>query len=242
MALIRQSSSATLTRDAVVLDLGDLMRQGEQMRTKARVDADRLLVEARAERERLIAGAAEEGRKSGAVAGQEEGRRQGEAQGRAAALAEMKDKLAKLEAGWSAALAAFESERDRMLLDARQDVVRLAARVAELVTKRALTLEPERVADQLSAVLAMVAKPTRLVVRANPEDLSILQEALPALQDRYRAATHVEIQPDPTLERGSCTASTAGGGTIDASVAGQLERIAAALLPAATPTPGEPTS
>lgn len=225
-----------------MLDLGDLSRQGEQIRARARAEADRIVAEAKAERERLIAGAAEEGRKAGTAQGLEEGRKQGAEEGRKAAIAERKDALARLEAGWTAALAAFEGERDRMLLEARQDVLRLAATVAELVTKRALALEPSRVIDQLAAVLAVLAKPTRLTVSVHPDDQSLVRDALPALCEKYGAATHVEIGAGAALSRGSCVAKTGTGGVLDASVRTQLERITELLLPDSAAQPAAPES
>jgi flagellar biosynthesis/type III secretory pathway protein FliH len=231
MALIRKSMAQTLARDAVVLDLGDLVRQGDAIKAKARADAEAIVAEGRAERERLIAGAAEEGRAQGRSKGMEEGRAQGQAEGRQAALAEFQERLGKLEVGWMAGLAAFDAERDRMLLEARQDIVRLAAVVAELVTKRAVSLNPETVHEQVGAVLALLSKPTRLTLVVNPDDEAIVREALPALCQKYAAAAHVDMGTDASIARGGCLAKTAGGGVIDASITEQLGRIAEALLP-----------
>lgn len=237
MALIRQSSTGSFTRDAIVLDLGDLSRQGEQIRARARAEADRIVAEAKAERDRLITGAVEEGRKAGTAQGLEAGRQQGILEGHQAALAEMREGLAMLQAGWMTALGAFDEERDRMLLEARQDVLRLAAVVAELVTKRAVVLDPGRVRDQLAAVLAVLARPTRLTVNVHPDDLGLVQDALPAMCEKYSAATHVEISPDPSLPRGSCVARSGTGGVIDASIRTQLDRIVELLLPTAVDEP-----
>lgn len=240
MALIRKSVAETLSREAIVLDLGDLVRQGEQIKARARAEADRILAEAQAERQRLIADAAEVGRQEGFARGVEEGRKQGEAAGRDAALGEWREKLIALESGWTQALAAFESERERMLLEAKQDIVELAATVARLVTKRAVTLDPGSVADQVAAVLALLTRPTRVVLAVNPADAPIVREALPSLAQRFTAAAHVEIATDEQVSRGGCIARTAGG-TIDATIDTQLERIAEALLPG-PPQPAEPKS
>jgi flagellar biosynthesis/type III secretory pathway protein FliH len=235
MALIRQSLAQTMAREAVVLDLGDLVRQGEQIKARARAEADRIVAEAKAERDRLIAGAAEEGRTQGLARGMEEGRKQGEAAGRLAALAELRERLGTLEKGWAAGLAAFEAERERMLLDAKTDILRLAATVAEMVTKRRVELEPAAVTDQVVAVLALLTRPTRLTIAVNPEDEAVLREALPAICQRFSAATHVEMTPDAAIARGGCIARTSGGGVIDATVTTQLERIVQTLLPGAPP-------
>lgn len=233
MALIRQSLAQTVARDAIVLDLGDLVKQGEQLKARARAQADQILAEARAERERLIKGAAEEGRRQGLAQGMEEGKKQGEAAGRQAGLAETRERLAKLESAWGAALEGFSAERDGMLLEARQDVLRLALLAAELVTKRAVVSRPETVVDQLGAILALLVRPTRLVIRVHPDDLVMAKEAMPGLAERYSAAGHVEIVGDAELGRGSAVAKTAGGGSIDASIRTQLERVVAMLMPEA---------
>lgn len=232
-----------MVRDAVVLDLGDLARQAEQIKAKARAEADQILAAGKAERDRMVAGAAEEGRKQGFAKGQEEGRKAGEAAGRQAAISELREKLTKLDQGWSAGLAAFESERERMLLDARQDVVRLAAAVAELVTKRAVELKPEGVVDQVAAVLALLTRPTRLTVALHPDDEALVREALPTMAQKFASGAHIELAPDPTIARGGCIARTAAGGVIDATIAAQLERVAQTLVPSpdVPPAPaGEP--
>ncbi len=103
---------------------------------------------------------------------------------------------------------------------------------------RAITWGPERVADQLGAVLGLLARPTRLMVRTHPEDAAILEQALPTLREKYRNATHVEIAPDESLARGSCVATTGTGGAIDASIQDQLARIVQTLLPGPVPDGG----
>jgi flagellar biosynthesis/type III secretory pathway protein FliH len=246
MALIRHANAKTMARDAIVLDLGDLAAQGELLKARARAEADQILERAKAERDRLYKGASEEGRREGLAKGEAEGRKQGLDAGRAEALAAERERLKKLDASWQAALTSFEAERDRMLLGARQEIVKLAAIVAEMVTKRAVSLEPDRVADQLGAILAMLAKPTRLTIAVHPDDEPLLKEALPSIATRLGSSSHVEFAPDPALDRGSCVARTSGGGIFDASIRTQLQRITDVLLPghgeaasgAAPPEPG----
>jgi flagellar biosynthesis/type III secretory pathway protein FliH len=235
VALIRQANAKSMARDAIVLDLGDLVAQGELLKARARAEADQILAEARTERDRLRRGAAEEGRREGLARGQEEGQKQGRETGRAEAVALHRETLAKLQESWVGALAFFDGDRDRMLLEARLDIVRIASIVAEMVTKRALHLEPDRVTDQLAAVLSLIARPTRLTVAVHPDDEPCIREALPALTTTFAAAGHAELTPDPTLERGSCVVRTATGGEIDASIRTQLRRIADTLLPEGAP-------
>jgi len=231
MALIRQTLANTVARDAIVLDLGDLVRQGDTLKSRAKADAERIIAEAKVERDRLLAAAAEAGHTEGLAKGLQEGHAKGEAAGRAEALAAAGARLKELDERWTAALAEFESNREGMLLEARTDVLRLALAAAEMVTKRAIQMRPEAAADQLAAVLGLLVKPTRLVVAVHPDDVAVLREALPGMSERFSSAAHVELVPDHGLERGSCVAKMGSGGVIDASVRTQLERIVKAMLP-----------
>jgi len=235
VAVLRQAEAERISRDAIVLDLGDLRRQGEQLRERSRADAAALLERAAIERARLLAGGRDEGYAVGLAAGREAGFAAGRAEGEAAALAARREALAALEASWGAALEAFAGAREVMLREARTDVVRLAAGVAELVTKRAVRLDASVVTAQLEAVLGLVLRPTRLTIGVHPDDEPLARTALPALLARLAPEAHAELRTDDALSRGSCVASMPGGGRVDASIKTQLSRIAEALLPGGGP-------
>jgi flagellar biosynthesis/type III secretory pathway protein FliH len=240
MALIRHAQAERIARDAIVLDLGDVQRQAAQLMEQARRRAEEIVAEARAEREKILAGAGEKGRAEGLAKGTEEGRKAGAEQGRAAALAEWKGKLEQVEKRWVEALGSFERERDRMLTEARVDVLRLALLLSEKIVKRVVEVDPGIVGEQLQAVLALVARPTELLITINPGDRGAAEAALPGLMARFQSVRHVELVGDAKVSRGSCVARTrgrageggaAGGGEIDAGIEGQLQRIAELLLP-----------
>lgn len=231
MALIRQSDARTQARDAIVLDLGDLMHQGDQIKSAAKARGAQIVAEATAERQRIVAGAAEEGRDLGLRQGHQEGLAQGQAEGRESALLELRQRLDAVEKAWVSALSEFESRRTQMLREARADVLGLAAMVAKKVTKRAVLIQEEAVVDQLAAVLSLLARPTRLRVAVNPDDEPLLRSALPAMMSRFAGAEHVELTADPAVSRGSCIARTGAGGRIDASIETQLDRIIGAMMP-----------
>lgn len=230
MPLIRQPLIDPGVREAVVLHLGDLHRTGEHLKRSAREEAESVLAAARAERDRIIAGASAEGRSAGTQQGLREGRERGLQEGKTQAVSEWKQRLTALETGWSTALKTFLAERDRMLLEARQDVLRLAIMLAERITKRTIEVDPRVVADQMAEVLAVVARPTRLVISIHPEDRPVVEEVLPGLRATFPQAQPLELVDDPALTRGSCVARMAGG-RIDASISTQLDRLAAALIP-----------
>jgi flagellar assembly protein FliH len=243
MALIRNSIAATLARDAIVLDLGDLREQADQILRAARMQADRIVTEAQAERERILAGAVEQGRADGMAKGVEAGRAAGQSEGMAQALTEHRQRLTQIEGAWTTALSEFCQRREELAQIAMRDVVRLGISIGERVTKRVIKLEPQVVADQLAAVLAVVARPTELVLRINPTDRLVVEQAMPGLVAAMPAVRHVEIAEDDSIEIGGCVVRTraeiesgdAGGGEIDARVGTQLDRLVETLLPGAAP-------
>lgn len=239
MALIRQANAREIVREAIVLDLGDVQRQGEALIESARRQSAAIVQEAGAERLRLIQGASEQGREAGFAKGLAEGHEAGAQEGRAAALSEHREALESLQKGWAAALSDFCARRERLFADSRSDVLKLSAAIAEKVVKRRVQLDETVVAAQLGAVLAIIARPTELLISINPADRTAAESALPSLMERSSAARHVEFVDDAALARGSCIARTrdahsqerAGDGEIDASIGTQLDRIVAALLP-----------
>jgi flagellar assembly protein FliH len=231
VAMIRRADQSTVAREAVALNLGDLFRQGEAIKQAARDQAEAMLAAARAERDRISASASAEAGAQGLARGLEEGRAKGLEEGLARATAEHRAALESLEKAWSQCLESFESHRDRLLIEARQDVLRLALLIAGRVTHRVVRAEEGVVADQMAAVLAQVLRPTRLVVSVHPDDLPSAETALPLLLKRFRNASSAELTTDPVLAPGSCVARAEGGASIDASIETQLERIAEALIP-----------
>lgn len=231
MAVVRQAESARVAKNAIVLDLGDLKRQGETIRALAAQEASAIIETARAERARLAAGGREEGFLAGQLEGREAGLVKGRAEGHAAALAHSRDNLAKLDANWTQALNEFVAVRETMLSEARADVIRLALAIAERVVKRTIQADPSVVASQLAAALDLVSRSTRLTIAVHPEDEAAAREALPAITARLGEGMHAQIQPDASLTRGSVIVRTATGGSVDAGIDVQLERIARTLLP-----------
>lgn len=229
--MIRRADLEQLNRDALVMDLDDLRSRGEAIIAEASAHAQRVIANANTERQQLIATAHQEGfeqgHSEGLAAGHAEGVESGGAEARAAESAAVAD----LIKGWAGALNDLETNRDQLLREARTDVVRLAVQLATRVVRRSVDIDPRAVEPQMEAVLQAVARPTRLVMRVNPDDLAAAERAMPQMLERFASCEHAQITTDATIGRGSLVATTEGGGCIDASVEGQLERMVAELLP-----------
>lgn len=233
MGLIRRPDIQQMARAALVMNLGDLAREGDRAVLSARAEAERIIAEARAERDLLTKGAVEEARKQGFEKGLEEGRKQGAEEGRKEAFQAARDELARLERAWGEAMGAFDSARGEMLGALRRDALALAVMLAERVVRRTIEVDERVVVRQLEAALEMIARATRIVVAVHPEDEQLLREALPAIVAKFSDVTHAEIAQDAGIERGGCVVRTDVGGVIDASIRTQVERLAASIGAAA---------
>lgn len=225
MAVLR-STGVSAGSGGMVLDLGDLRREGEAVRARAKAQAEAMLAEARRERDRLIATAREDGLAEGRAAGHAEGVVRGHEEG----LAERRSQLGSLEAAWKEALSGFLRDRENFLIEARADVLKLALEIAGRIVKHEVRARPELVGDQVRAVLAQVAGPTRVVLAVHPEDEALVRESLPGLLATMTQVEGATVVTDGALARGSCVARAAGGGVVDGSLDVQLDRIARVLL------------
>jgi flagellar assembly protein FliH len=233
MAILKGNTAGDPSRHAIPLDLGDLRSQGELVMQHAAKRAEQVLADARREREKLIATAADEGRAKGLAQGTADGLRAGTTQGAQAAMVERRGQLEAVENSWKAIAADFVAQREDVLAEARREVIRLAMAIATRVIKRSIEADPSIVVDQVSAALTMVLRPSRVVISINPADRPLIEAALPALLRQLADSSHIELTDDVKLARGACSLRLADamGGTVDASLQSQLDRIAEALVP-----------
>jgi flagellar assembly protein FliH len=172
---------------------------------EGRAAAERIVHEARAKAEALLAQAREDAAKAAA-----------EAARRAA-----EDAAAELAARW---LALRQAEQRRTEQDAAR-ILPIAIVLAERLLSASLELEPARVAGLARAVLAEARGARRAVVDANPGDAELLRRHLTTAGLDVQS---VEIRDDAALARGELRLHT-DVGTIDARLAPRFERLAAAL-------------
>lgn len=219
-----------MVREAVVLDLGDLARQGEAIRQRALAQADQILTEARNEARRLAQSAAQQGQAEGLKRGLAEGQAKGAEAGRQEALARHSAALEALLKQWTDALNEFIASRQGLQIEARLDVLRLALAIAERIVYRTVELDPTVIEDQMAEALSLLARRSAVAIRVNPRDLEQAQAVLPQLVAQMHQCEHATIAADESLTPGGCVVQ-AGLTTIDASIETQLDRIVSALLP-----------
>ncbi len=231
MAVIKKSEAVSAARNAVVLDLGDIARQAELLRKRAEEQAEAIIADARAQREQLIASGYEEGHAEGSKKGYAEGFAKGEEEGKQESTVAARVKLDEIEKAWTEALDEFADGRHHLLVECKENVVRLAISIAERVIHRAVKLDERVVLAQVEHALKLIGRPTRVAVLINPDDGAMVRRALPSISARLGAMEHVVLEEDPSITRGGCIVRTAEGGEIDASLETQIGRIAQTLLP-----------
>ncbi len=230
MALIKSTAHEAMTEDVIVLDLGDLRKQGEQMLQAARVEADKIIAEAREQAARMHEGSEETGHAEGYAKGIAEGRAAGTQEGHAEALAQQQAQLAAIQQSWTQALQTWDGERREMMIDARQSLLQLAVAIGKKIVRRMPQTHPDMVVDQVNAAIDYVVRPSDVTIRIHPDDRAIVSEALPAIVQSAEQVQHAELIDDDSIQRGGCMI-TYGKGSIDATLDGQLDRAVEALLP-----------
>jgi flagellar assembly protein FliH len=199
------------------------------------VDMDAVLPELTTPQERY-----DHGYQRGYTAGYAEGVRQAHAE-LAADLANHKAAWASDEARASALLARLATAtehyvdvygpREAELTDA---AVRTAFQLAEAVVGRELSLRPDRAIEMARQVLRTL--PTGpAIVRANPDDMSLLEAAGPTLGN---GAQQVTLVADPAVGAGGCIVSS-GATSVDARLSVALEAARQAFCEG-TEEPGGP--
>ena len=230
MALIRSKQAAAMVREAVVLDLGDLARQGEAIRQRAVAQADQILKKAQDEARQIAQTASKRGHEEGFKQGLAEGRTKGIEAGHKEAFEHHSSALQALQAQWLDALNTFIESRSGLLTESRLDVLRLALAIAERVVFRTVDVDPTVIEDQMAEALSLLARRSAVTIRINPGDMEQAQAVLPDLVARMHQCEHATLVADESLTRGGCMLQ-AGTTAIDASIETQLDRIVAALLP-----------
>lgn len=230
MALIKSSRAEQAMRDVIVLDLGDLSRQADELKAQARAEAQRIIEQGKGQAHKVAQGAEEAGRQRGEKAGYEQGLAEGRKTGHAEALARTDEQLGQLQKAWSEALGAWEAQRRQMILDANQSLMELAVTLSRKIIHRVPQVDPQAVADQVAAAVDYVARPSRIAVRINPADRPVVEQALPGIVDQAIQVTGADIVDDPTIKPGGCVI-TYGRGRIDATLDKQLDRMVQTMLP-----------
>jgi flagellar assembly protein FliH len=231
MAVLKNTTSNTLVKDAIVLDLGDLRQQAEKLRRAAEARAEAIVAEARSKASEVARSILADAHRKGREEGLEQGLAEGRAKGHAEALAKAGAQLQQLQNAWTDAMAAWDARKADMERDVRLAVLQMAVIFAEKVAKRVIEADRSVVVDQVAAALRLTLKPSDVTVHIHPDDRLLLEEAMPRLMASFSHLKHITLIEESNMTRGGCVV-VSGQGRIDATVETQLQRLAELLVPA----------
>jgi flagellar assembly protein FliH len=215
---------------ATPFSLADVERAAKMTLLRARRQAEQLLAAAQVEGEALKRDAhaqgLAEGRQEGVAKGLEEGRQAGHQQ----ALNEHRAQLQQALAAVNKIATTLEASRSDLEATALTELVKLSIAITRRVTKRQGLLDPEVLTANLAEALKLVIHSTDVRVAIHPSQRATLDDAMPRLRLQWPNLVHVKVIEDTALDVGGCRIFTEQG-QVDADLAGQLDRIAAELLP-----------
>ncbi len=118
--------------------------------------------------------------------------------------------------------------RDRVVRDAKDQLVTLAVNIARVIIKREVAVTPEIAKLNVEEAVRLSARRTKLIVRVSETDMESLHALL---GDAPLAAEDapVEIVPSSEVGPGGCVVESASG-AVDARVETQLREIERTLL------------
>lgn len=238
--VIRRESVST----APAFSFCDVERQADEITTRARAEADRLIAEARqraAEVEAQARAQLEARRRAGYEEGLAEGRRVGLEQvkneARQTVLQSVRAELTQLTQSLATGLAQYERERRGLIALAESGLIELAVAIARRVCKTLAGRSTDPVRANARALLELVRHHDDLELHVHPDEHELLRDVAAEFTQQTAELEHVQVVADPAVERGGCVIRTRDG-TIDASIAAQIDRIATAICGHTAPPPG----
>ncbi len=234
----RLEAGATRGAGATLFSFADLERQGREILSRARAEAARLLSEAAVHAEQVALKRHAEAYQRGLTEGRRRGLEEVRREARQAAIQAAQAELKELSGALTAGLAEYERQRHSLIAQAESGLIELAVAIARRACKVRVEASAEPVRANIRALLEMAAPHADCELRVSPTDYQRLTEVMPELIQRAGQFEHVALKPDPTVASGGCVLQTRGG-VMDASMDGQLDRIAAAIGARVTSGPTE---
>lgn len=235
MPVMKHQESSPLLPRAIVLDMGDLGRQAEQLKQSARLKAAAIVSAAEQEAERRATQIVEQAKHAGHAEGVERGLAEGRQQGHEEAMASAAAQFDQLQQSWIDAAQQWEQRHQEMQTQGCRDVLTLALRFAELVVRRVVQVDRSVVVNQLAAALSYVLHSMHVTVKIHRDDRRVLEQAMPQLVTEFSNVESVSLVDDDQVGRGGCVVCY-GQGQVDATVDTQLRRLTDQILP--EPDPG----
>ncbi|MEW6251416.1 MAG: FliH/SctL family protein [Planctomycetota bacterium] len=210
----------------------DVEHRARALLAAARAQAARIVHDAEDDAAGIVARQRQTAYEQGLAEGRQAGLAQARAEARAAAQQAASAELAQLTRALQAGLAEVERNKRSLLAQAETGLIELALAIARRVCKFAAGASSAAAQANCRTLLELVRHADDVEVRFSPADHALLAETTPALARDVAALEHVRVVADDAVGPGGCIVRTQDA-VLDATLATQLDRVAAEICPAA---------
>lgn len=205
-------------------EIMDAKREAARIIEEAITQGDAILEEARASARSMTEEAREEGRKQGFKEGRLEGLRDSQNE-----IAQAKNLLEQARAEAAKISEQIGEIRESVIKQAQYQIAELAMEVAEKIIRREVALDSNIVFEIVKDAINRAPEGEETaIVRINPVFSNEISNRLGALLAGSKSLKKIDVIEDANIEPGGCIVET-GGGTIDAQIEAQMEKIADAI-------------
>jgi flagellar assembly protein FliH len=123
----------------------------------------------------------------------------------------------------------IQSEKQELARRYESDVLDLGFRIAEKIIGIEIVTRNDAILGIVRQALRKIVNADEVVLRVNPEDLKILEQARDKLIGEMGANSPLELRADSSIARGGCMIETESG-MLDAQLQSQIERLRTQLM------------
>lgn len=124
-------------------------------------------------------------------------------------------------------------QREALLNEARQHVLKMVVDIARRVTFDAIEADPEATITIINGVINRMVDRSRLKIRVHPEHLPVIEHAMDRFLKESTTIKELSFEADPRVQSGGCFIETPSG-DVDARLESQFEVIRDTLQDEAT--------
>lgn len=200
-------------------DLRSLEEQAQALLAEAKAERDRILSEAQAKAKKLI-----EQSKLYSQTAHANAEREGFAEGKERARDEAVSDLRKVMESARDTLKQTRQLHETLAKSMESGLAKLAVKIAEKVISKEVSSDPDVVVAMVRAQLEKMKDRDHVIIHVHPEDLHTVKEKKEMFVQFAPQVKTLEIESDSRVDRGSCMVET-NLGTVDASITTQLQAI-----------------
>lgn len=223
--VIKRSHEAELGQSATLFEMSEIEANCKEILASARQEARAVLGCARRDAEMIRDQAFQQGWE----AGKREATERLESEIRDGLNEKYSRQVEQLSRALRQLISTLDSQREPLVKATRDEVLKLALHIAQLIVKKEVTVPGEVAALNLEHAISRSARHTQLTALVSQQDLETLKGVLPQMEELAGPTSVVKVVADPDIMPGGCLVKS-DSGEVDATVETQLAEIERVLL------------